>query len=417
MPGPKVNQAHFSNAVKVVFIFGLVSLFGDIMYEGMRSANGQYLNTLGVMIGKFAFILGLGEFLAYALRLLAGVISDKSKKYWLFIYLGYGLLIVVPFMGFTSFLPALISFIMLERLGKALRNPAKDTILSHVADGAGGKMGMGFAFGLQEALDQIGAALGPMIFTAVFFITGGRGIAEYQFGYRLMLVPFAILMFVVFMAHRKVTRYNLIEAMDRPSPEEDRIQPIFWLYTFFTFLTTLGFVQFPLIAYHFKYRQILHDAQITLFYSIAMALDAGFALVAGSIYDRIKNKTGNKKAGLLTLLFIPFATAVLPFLTLGMELSIPLLIIGIVCYGAVMGAHETIMRSAIADITTLRKRGTGYGIFNTAYGLALMAGSFLFGYLYDHFGISAIQMVFPAVETLAIALFFVMRQQIKRFPG
>jgi MFS family permease len=277
-------------------------------------------------------------------------------------------------------------------------------------------MGMGFAFGLQEALDQIGAALGPMIFTAVFLITGGRGTAEYQTGYKLMFVPFVLLMIVVFMAHRKVTGDNLMEIKDRPSTEEDKLRPVFWLYTIFTFLATLGFVQFPLIAYHLKYRQILPDAQITLFYSVAMALDAGFALLVGFIYDRIKNKTGNKKAGLLTLLFVPFVTAVLPFLTLGMDKSIPFLLAGVVCFGAVMGAHETIMRSAIADITTLRKRGTGYGIFNTAYGLALMAGSFLFGYLYDHFSINAIQIVFPAVETLAVILFFIMRQQIKRLP-
>lgn len=405
------NSPAYKNAVKVIVIFGLISLFGDVVYEGMRSANGQYLSTIGVKISEFAFILGLGEFLAYALRLFAGTASDKTRKYWWFIYAGYGLLIVVPLMGFTTFLPALLAFMMLERIGKALRNPSKDTILSNVADNAGGKLGMGFAFGLQEALDQVGAVLGPMIFTVVFLITGGKGTAEYQMGYKFMFIPFIIVMLVVFLAHRKVTREKLMEIKDKPAAAEDKLQPVFWIYSVFTFLAVLGFAQFPLIAFHLKKQEILPDAQITLLYSVVMAVDAVIAIIIGFFYDRIKQKTGNKKAGLLTLLFIPFATAVIPFLTLGS--SVPLLIIGLLSYGAVMGAHETIMRSAIADITTIRKRGTGYGVFNTSYGVALLAGSALFGILYDYLGVFSIQISFLVIEAAAVILFFVMRNMIK----
>ena len=408
----RVNKTRFSNAVKVIIIFGIVSLFGDIIYEGMRSANGQYLNTMGVKISEFALILGLGEFLAYSLRLIAGTASDKTKKYWWFIYAGYGLLIVVPCMGLTRYLPALLAFIMIERLGKALRSPSKDTILSHVADNAGGKVGMGFAFGLQEALDQIGAALGPMVFTLVFLVTGGKGTSEYQYGYRLMIFPFILLMAVVFIAHRKIRRENLMEVKDMPAVADDKLQPVFWIYTAFSFVALLGFAQYPLIAFHLKDKEILPDAQITFFYSIVMAIDAVFALLAGYIYDRVKKKTGNKKSGLLTLLFIPFATAVLPFFVLGN--SVALLAVGLVFYGAVLGAHETIMRSAIADITSLRKRGTGYGIFNTAYGIALFAGSALFGYLYDNYGVGVIQAVFAVIETFAVIMFFLMRYKINK---
>ena len=422
MEGTEKNNALYANAVKVVVIFGLISLFGDIVYEGMRGSYGPYLETIGIKLSEFAFIVGIGEFLAYSLRLLAGAASDKTKKYWWFIYLGYGLLIVVPLIGFIDgkrFLPALLAFMMIERIGKALRNPAKDTILSHVADSAGGKLGMGFAFGLQEALDKLGAFLGPMIFTVVFLVTKNLkgpdhviGAVEYRTGFKFMIIPYVLLMLVVFIAHRKVTSEKLMEVKDRPASKADKLQGVFWIYTVFTFLALLGFAQLPLIAYHIKAKNILPDAQIMMLYSMVMVIDALFALAIGHIYDRVKKKTGNKKAGLLTLLFIPFVTALVPFLALGN--SIPLLIAGLVCYGMILGAHETIMRSAIADITSLRKRGTGYGIFNTAYGLALLAGSNLFGYLYENFGISTIQIVFVVAEVLAVILFMIMRFQIKK---
>jgi MFS family permease len=417
-PASRKNTV-FKNAVKVIIIFGMISLFGDMVYESMRGSSGQYMNTLGIEMTQFALILGIGEFLAYALRLFAGVVSDKSRKYWWFIYAGYGILFVVPLMGFTSYLPAILTIMMLERIGKALRNPAKDTILSHVADSAGGKVGMGFAFGLQEALDKFGAFLGPMIFTAVFFVARNRGIeigaAEYQLGYKLLFIPFILLMAVVIMAHRKVAKEKLMEVKDTPNPAADKIQPVFWTYTAFTFMTLIGFAQFPLIAYHLKDKAILPDESITLFYSLVMAVNALLAVGIGMVYDYIKRKTGNKHSGLLTLLFIPAAAAVIPFLTLGN--SVPLLLAGLFLFGAVLGAHETIMRSAIADITSLRKRGTGYGIFNTAFGCAVLIGASVFAQIYEKFGIPVLQIVLVATQVIAMALFFIMRAQINKNPA
>jgi len=132
----------------------------------------------------------------------------------------------------------------------------------------------------------------------------------------------------------------------------------------------------------------------------------------GYAYDKIKKQSGNKQSGLLTLLFIPLATAAIPFFSLSKNPT--LVIVGLVCYGVVMGAHETIMRSAIADITPLRKRGTGYGIFNTAYGIALLAGSALFGYMYDNLNVISIQIVILVIEVIAFVVFYIMRKQIQK---
>lgn len=398
----------FTPAVTVIILFGFISMLGDIIYEGARSANSQYFNLLGINAAQVGLVFGIGEFLGYFLRLLAGVLSDKSGKHWLFIFVGYGMLLVVPIMGFTMNWNILIVLILMERIGKSLRNPAKDTILSGVAEN---QIGTGFAFGLQEALDQIGAFSGPLIFSLVFFITGKNGITEYQSGYKWLFVPFVFLMIFVFYSYRRIKQNNLIENIKTREFRSERLQPIFWIYTAFTFFCTLGFVNFSIIGYHLKANNLMSDGNITLLYSGAMAVDAAAALIIGKMYDNMKKKTGIKTGGLAVLMGIPFITLLLPFLT--MSSSTSMIVIGMVIFGIIMGTHETIMRSAVADITPFYKRGTSFGFFNTGYGLALLIGSALMGWLYD-LNQREIIIAFTCVaEATAVFIYFKMIQIIK----
>ena len=404
----KEIKKKFSPAVTVIIIFGVISLLGDVVYESARSVNSQYLDLLGVSAAKVGLVFGIGEFLGYFLRLFAGVLSDKSGRYWIFMFVGYGMLLVVPLMGFTMNWNILVVLILMERIGKALRNPAKDTVLSQVAEN---QVGVGFAFGLQEALDQIGAFAGPLIFTAVFYFTGKNGIAQYQAGYKWLFVAFILLMLFLSYAYHRVKRDELIPAVTKREFQVERLKPIFWIYTAFTFFCTLGFVNFSTVGYHLKNKDLMPDEDITLLYSIAMIVDAATALLVGKAYDRIKTKTGKKTGGLLVLTAIPFITLLLPFLTLSN--SIPLIIAGMVVFGIVMGTHETIMRSAIADITPFNKRGTSYGVFNTAYGLALFGGSALMGWLYDMNQTGMIMAFTSLVEVIAILLYFRMNRLVR----
>jgi MFS family permease len=398
----------FTPAVKVIILFGVISMLGDMVYESARGANSQYFNLLSVSAAQVGLVFGIGEFLGYFLRLLAGVLSDKSGKHWIFIFVGYGMLLVVPIMGFTMNWNILIVLILMERIGKSLRNPAKDTILSGVAEN---QVGTGFAFGLQEALDQVGALTGPLIFTLVFFIAGKNGIAEYQLGYKWLFVPFILLMLFVVYAYRKIQREGLIQNLKTREFRSERLQPIFWIYTAFTFFCTLGFVNFSIIGYHLKANNLMSDGNITLLYSGAMAVDAVAALLVGKAYDNMKKKTGIKTGGLAVLMAIPFITLLLPFLTISN--STPLIVIGMVIFGVVMGTHETIMRSAVADITPFYKRGTSFGVFNTGYGLALLIGSALMGWLYDMNQIGIIIAFTCVAEAIAVFLYFKMIRTVR----
>jgi predicted MFS family arabinose efflux permease len=192
-------------------------------------------------------------------------------------------------------------------------------------------------------------------------------------------------------------------------PQPDKITRTFWLYCLFTFVTTLGFLNFAIIGYHLKDKAIVTDAQIPLMYALAMAVDAVIGLFIGRWYDKLKLRFNNEHSGLLLLIILPVLTAPLPFLTLSS--SLPLILSGVVIWGIVMGTHETIMKAGIADITSIRKRGTGYGIFNTVYGIAIFIGSAAAGFLYDY-SINLLIIFMIVVELAALPLFFILRKHL-----
>lgn len=394
-----------NRALSVIILFGLVSLFGDIAYEGARSVNGPYLKLLAVNAATLGVITGAGEFLGYALRLLSGYLSDKTKSYWFLTFLGYGMLISMPLLSLAGTWQLAALFIILERIGKAVRSPARDTILSQVSS----QVGTGFGFGLHEAMDQIGAVAGPLIFS-VFFMLIGRGqvgVGAYQQGYSFLWLPVLLVMLCLFISYRSAPNPGALEIAQEKTKIPDKLSKIFWLYTLFTFTATLGFCSFILLAFHFKSANILSDAQIPLYYAIAMGVDGAAALLIGNLYDAVKIRSSNHNAGLNLLVSIPLITVMTALFAFSKNHIF--VIIGVLCWGVVMGIHETIMRSAIADITSLNKRGTGYGIFNATYGLAALLGSVLLGLLYDR----SMPLVITAIifiECFALAIFFRLRQ-------
>lgn len=374
-----------------------------MIYEGARSVNGPYLEILGANAAIIGFVAGVGEFLGYGIRLVSGYFSDKKKAYWFFVITGYGLLFTVPLLSLAGIWQLAAMFIISERIGKALRNPAKDTILSQATK----QVGTGMGFAIVEVFDQIGAIIGPLIFSVFFFLVSasGKAISDYQTGYSFLWIPFILLMIVVLFAYFLVKNPQELETSVVTKKEHERFSRVFWLYTLFTFVTTFGFVNFALIGYHLKVHNILSDAQIPLLYAVAMGIDAVMALVIGKTYDTLKNKKKNDNAGLFALLIIPLLSMFIPLLAFSMNYEF--IIISMVLWGMVMGAHETIMKSAIADITPIKKRGTGYGIFSTSYGLAIFGGSVMVGLLYD-FSIPILIIITIAVEIIAIPFFYIM---------
>lgn len=225
-------------AIELIVIFGLVSLFGDILYEGARSVNGPYLKTLGANAAIVGLIAGTGELIGYVIRLFSGYFADKTKAYWIFTFLGYALLISVPLLSLSGIWQIAAIFILVERFGKALRAPARDTIVSQAAKQIG--TGMGFAIG--EVMDQVGAVGGPLIFTFFFLFTGTavKNLHDYQHGYALFWLPFAVLMGCILFAYLRVPDPSVLEQAVQSKPLPDKLSKVFWKYNIFSFLRQWG---------------------------------------------------------------------------------------------------------------------------------------------------------------------------------
>ena len=380
-----------STAYRFILLMGMVSLFGDVTYEGARSVTGPYLASMGATAAVVGFVAGLGQFLGYGLRLVSGLLADRSERYWLIAIAGYAMILCIPLLAFVGSWQLAVILLLAERLGKAVRTPARDAILSH----ASRKIGRGMGFGLHEALDQVGAFAGPLIFTAALALGGG-----YRSGFAMTLVPCAVMMGFLFLARSRVPTPSSLEADDGPrsTGEGKSFPPFFWSYLLFTGVSAAGLAGFPLIAYHVKVAGLASDALIPLLYAAAMAVDGVAALAVGRLYDR---------TGFASLLAAPLFTLPIGFLAfLG---SFPLVVAGILLWGSAMAVHETIMRAAVADLTPLGRRGYAYGIFNTVYGFSLFAGTSLMGYLYDR-SILAVAWA-PALLSLAsLPLFFRFRR-------
>ncbi|HEX9569733.1 MAG TPA: MFS transporter [Rhodospirillales bacterium] len=351
------------HAVRFIVLLGVVSLFADMTYEGARSVTGPYLALLGASATVVGFVAGFGELVGYALRLLSGYVSDRTGRYWAITIFGYCLnLLAVPLLALTGSWEAAAVLIIVERMGRAVRTPARDAMLSH----AGSHTGLGWGFGLHEALDQVGAVLGPLIIAAVIAFEGG-----YRTGFAVLAVP-AVLALVILFAAR--INYPRPRDFDLTPPEFTRrgLPRAFWVYLGAVALIAAGYADFPLVAYHFGKTGVMPAAWIPVVYAVAMAADAIAALLLGRWFDRV---------GL-------YAMAVA---TIGSALAAPLAflggpglaVVGMALWGIGMGAQESIMRAAIAGFAPADRRGTAYGIFNAVYGVAWFAGSVTLGALYD----------------------------------
>ncbi len=355
------------SAIKFVILLGVVSLLSDMTYEGARSINGPFLAQLGAGAALVATVAGLGELIGYALRLLSGLVTDQTKRYWAITLIGYCLnLFAVPLLALAGRWEIAVGLMLTERLGKAIRNPARDAMLSHAAF----TVGRGWGFGLHEAMDQLGAFIGPLAVAAVLYFKAAGG---YPMAYALLLLPALAAIATLLWARFLYPRPERLEVKVLTVEPEGLTRP-FWLYVIAVALLGAGFADFPLIAYHFKQAQVMPEVWIPLAYAVAMGTDALAALALGYTYDRF-GVIVMVAATLLSALFAP-----LVFLG-GWGWAIA----GMVLWGIGMGAQESVMRAAVADLVASRRRASAYGIFQTGYGLFWFLGSVLMGLLYDHF--------------------------------
>jgi MFS family permease len=351
-------------ALRFIVLIGILSFFADFTYEGSRSIVGPYLATLqasGTIVG---IVTGFGELLGYGLRLFSGRWADATGRYWPITIFGYVVQMAsVPALALTGSWPAAAVLIILERVGKAIRNPPRDVMLSYAGKQAGG---YGWAFGLHEALDQFGAMFGPLAVSAVLAYN-----RDYHEAFAVLLIPAVINLSLVLLAR---FLYPKPQDLDRSPPPTVRtdLPQIFWIYLLGAVLVAGGFADYPLIAYHFTRAATVPGTWIAIFYSVAMAVSGTGSLVLGRLFDRY----GFVVLVVLTLISALFA----PLVFLG---GFWLALLGAAIWGLGMGVHESIIPAAVSPMVSPRRRTSAFGTFTAGYGVFWFLGSAVIGILYD----------------------------------
>lgn len=367
-----------------IILFGIVSLFSDMTHEGASSIRGAYLSLLGASAATIGFISGLGELVGYSMRYVFGKLTDKSKQYWPMTIAGYVLdIIAVPalaLVGEHGWIAACV-LLVIQRMGKAIKKPAKDTIMSFAAS----QEGVGKSFGIQEVLDQIGAFIGPvLLYLVMLFKTEGTTFEIYSTCFAVLAIPGAITLILLIVTRCKFPNPEHFE----PEPKEYvpfKIKKEFILYIAGISLFAFGFIDYSIIIMHVsrtyshlasglsETSALVSTGSLPLLYAGAMLVDAVASLFFGMMYD----KNGVKALVWSTVISAPFAVFVFAFD------SVPMLLIGVALWGVGMGAQESILKAAVTSMVPKASRATGYGVFECSFGAFWFLGSWLMGVLYD----------------------------------
>lgn len=373
-------------AIRFIVFIGVVSLFGDMTYEGARSIVGPYLATLGASATVVGIAAGFGELVGYSIRLLSGYIGDRTGRYWTVTIIGYIVnLFAVPLLALAGSWQIAVVLIVAERMGRALRAPTRDAMLSHAAT----RTGAGWAFGLHEAMDTTGAIVGPLAVSAALFF--GQG---YKLSFAMLVVPAVISIAVLLIARSQFPVPRDLEVAE-PIRQPRELPRKFWIFSVAAAFIGAGYADFSLLAYHFGKAAIVAPPWVPILYAVAMVAAAVTALALGRWFDR---------SGIVVLLPVTVISALsAPLAFLG---GPALVAVGVICWGTGMGAQESVMRAVIGSMAPADRRGTAFGLFHTIFGVAWFVGSALLGIIYDH-SVAGVAVLSLVLQLLALPILLV----------
>lgn len=376
-----------------------MSLFTDMAGDGYYSIVGPYLGSIGATASAIAIVVGLGGLVAYAPRLASGWYCDATGRYWSIYLAGLVInLLAIPLLALAGHWGLAFGLILFERVGKALRAPARDAIISHAAKGVGGA---GRAFGLHEAMSDIGSMAGPIVIALMLQSEMGFSAAI-----GILIVPALMAIAILLLTMRW---YPHPMSMEAPCPCEKgartKLPRLFWIYLLASGLLAASFIDFPLISYHMSAVDHLPEFWIPVLFATAMGVDALSALIFGHLYDLV----GMKALAMvftLSALFVP--------LVFGTDRV--LMVAGVVLWGVGMGAIESILRGAVCELVPMERRGAGYGIYSTGYGVLWFAGNFAIGLLYV-ISIPLMISASVALQLVSVSLFIYIQRRMEHQPG
>jgi MFS family permease len=374
-------------AFRFVLIIGIVNLFADLTYEGGRGIVGPFLGSLGASAAIVGFVAGFGELMGYGLRSISGYFADKTHRYWLFAFTGYAInLLAVPALALAGQWPLAAGLVIAERTGRGIRKPTVEGMLSY----AGKSIGAGWVFGLNEALDQAGATIGPLLVALVLYLNGG-----YRTGFGVLLIPALLCLGILVVARRLYPRPHELEEAAGEAFVTTNLAVPYWIYLGAGALIAAGLADFALIGFHFHKTNTVSPNLIPVFYAVAMGSSALASIPLGRLFDRFGANIA------LLAFFISAGSA--PFVFLGTPVFA---LIGMILWGVGMSAQGSLFQAMLTGVIPPGKRSTAFGLFDTGYGIAWFLGSAAMGLLYEK-SILAVVVFSVVLQLAALPVLFV----------
>ncbi len=353
------------SAFRFVLTLGLVNLFADITYEGGAALNGPFLGSLGATAAAISIIAGLGECLGYAVRSLSGMIADKTGKHWPVTFVGYAInLLAVPAMALAPNWQVAAALVLAERIGRGIRKPTIEAMLSYTT----GKVGRGWVYGLNTALDEIGATIGPLLMALVLFLKG-----SYQLGFGLLIFS-SVAALATLIAAR--IRFPLPAHLEEGGPKTahgENFSAAYWIYMIAGALFAAGLTSFELISFHLAEKSGFAPAMVPVLLALATAGGVVASLGFGKLYDRF---------GIIIIAGAAALSAMFsPLVFFG---GLWVVVAGMFLWGIGYATQDTLIKALIASVLPEHRRNTAFGIFYLGYGGGWLAGSIIMGVLYEH---------------------------------
>ena len=376
---------------RTVWALGFVSLFMDVSSEIVHALLPLFLTTvLGASVAFVGLVDGIAESTTSVAKVFSGYISDRSGRRKPLILLGYGLgAASKPLFAIAGAPLVVLGARFADRIGKGLRGAPRDALVADVTPDAI----RGRAYGLRQALDTAGAFIGPLIAIALMALFAG----DFRIAFWIAVIPGAIAVLLV-----------LVGVEDKPARAEGgpplrttdlrRLPASFWLIVGAGVLFTL--------------------ARFSEAFLILRAHDLGLSAMLAPLVLVVMNAVyaiGSYPAGALadvhrprTLLLLGLAALIASDLALAFAQGLIAAFLGIGLWGVHMALTQGLLAKLVADHAPAVLRGSAFGLFNLATGVALLAASLVAGLLWDLIGAQATFLA-GAIFAVAAALVLMAR--------
>jgi predicted MFS family arabinose efflux permease len=299
-------------------------------------------------------------------------------------------MLTVPALALAGHWPVASGLVVGERVGRGIRKPSVEAMLSY----AGKSIGAGWVFGLNEALDQAGATIGPLLMALILYLNHG-----FRTGFAVLLIPALCCLAILVAARLLHPRPHELEEGAAHALVTTNFARAYWIYLAAGVLIAAGFADFALIGFHFHKANIVSTDLIPVFYAVAMASSALASIPLGRLFDRFGPN--------ISLFAFVISAAAAPFVFLGPSVFA---LIGMIFWGIGMSAQGSLFQAVLTGVIPPQKRSTAFGLFDTGYGIAWFVGSAAMGLLYDK-SVVAVAIFSMVMQLAAIPVIFIANRQ------